>query len=53
MLVQKNIRQSLGLNNRVNKGIKDTIYGPESGDFWFRHNGITAIWRNTDKGLSL
>ena len=42
-LFQKNVRQSLGLNNRVNKGIKSTIYGRESGDFFFRHNGITAL----------
>lgn len=42
-LFQKNVRQSLGLNNRVNKGIKDTIYSDDSGDFFFRHNGITAL----------
>jgi len=41
-LFQKNVRQSLGLNNRVNKGIKSTIYG-NSRDFFFQHNGITAI----------
>ena len=41
-LFQKNVRQSLGLNNRVNKGIKSTIYG-NSKDFFFQHNGITAI----------
>ena len=45
-LFQKNVRQSLGLNNRVNKGIKATIYGTDSGDFFFRHNGITAICKN-------
>ena len=47
-LFQKNVRQSLGLNNRVNKGIKTTIYGEDSGDFFFRHNGITAICRNAE-----
>ena len=47
-LFQKNVRQSLGLNNRVNKGIKATIYGEDSGDFFFRHNGITAICKNTE-----
>ncbi len=47
-LFQRNVRQSLGLNNRVNKGIKDTIYGGNSGDFFFRHNGITALCRNTE-----
>ena len=52
-LFQKNVRQSLGLNNRVNKGIKDTIYGEESGDFFFRHNGITAICKKAEveKGM--
>lgn len=41
-LFQKNVRQSLGLSNAVNKGIKATIYD-NGGDFFFRHNGITAI----------
>jgi len=47
-LFQKNVRQSLGLNNRVNKGIKSTIYGSDSGDFFFRHNGITALCETTE-----
>lgn len=42
-LFQKNVRQSLGLNNVVNKGIKSTIYGERYRDFFFFHNGITAI----------
>lgn len=42
-LFQKNVRQSLGLNNAVNKGIKSTIYGEKYKDFFFFHNGITAI----------
>ena len=41
-LFQKNVRQSLGLNV-VNKGIKSTIYGDKHRDFFFFHNGITAI----------
>src|SRR5271157_3418937 len=41
-LFQKNVRQSLGLNNAVNKGIKHTIYN-NGRDFFFSHNGITAI----------
>ncbi len=41
-LFQKNVRQSLGLSNAVNKGIKATIYDNGS-DFFFYHNGITAI----------
>jgi hypothetical protein len=47
-LFQKNVRQSLGLNNTVNKGIKATIYGSDSGDFFFRHNGITAICQRAE-----
>lgn len=42
-LFQKNVRQSLGLNNAVNKGIKNTIYSDKYKDFFFFHNGITAI----------
>ena len=42
-LFQKNVRQSLGLSNAVNKGIKNTIYGDRHRDFFFFHNGITAI----------
>ncbi|HEY0003829.1 MAG TPA: AIPR family protein [Pyrinomonadaceae bacterium] len=41
-LFQKNVRQSLGLN-KVNKGIRTTIYGDKHRDFFFFHNGITAI----------
>lgn len=46
-LFQKNVRQSLGLSNAVNKGIKATIYG-NGGDFFFYHNGITAICNQMD-----
>jgi hypothetical protein len=42
-LFQKNVRQSLGLSNRVNKGIRSTIYSDKHRDFFFFHNGITAI----------
>jgi len=42
-LFQKNVRQSLGLNNAVNKGIKNTIYGDKHSDFFFFHNGVTAL----------
>lgn len=41
-LFRKNVRQSLGSSNKVNKGIAKTIK-KESGDFFFCHNGITAI----------
>lgn len=41
-LFRKNVRQSLGSNNKVNKKIADTLKNnPE--DFFFLHNGITAI----------
>ena len=33
----------MGLNNRVNKSIKSTIYSDRYRDFFFYHNGITAI----------
>ena len=60
-LFQKNVRQSLGLNNRVNKGIKASIYGDSHPDFFFYHNGITAICNDlqiadgvlTTRGLSV
>jgi len=42
-LFQKNVRQSLGLSNSVNKGIKNSIYSDKNRDFFFFHNGITAI----------
>lgn len=41
-LFRKNVRQSLGNSNKVNKGIAKTIR-KDAGDFFFYHNGITAI----------
>ena len=41
-LFRKNVRQSLGTGNKVNKGIARTIKN-NVGDFFFLHNGITAI----------
>ena len=41
-LFKKNVRQSLGISNPVNKGIKDSIYN-DPNNFFFYHNGITAI----------
>ncbi len=53
-LFQKNVRQSLGLSNTVNKGIKSTIYGDRHRDFFFFHNGITAICNKMEiKGAKL
>ena len=42
-LFQKNVRQSLGHSNSVNKKIKKTILSERCSDFFFYHNGITAI----------
>lgn len=42
-LFQKNVRQSLGISNSVNKKIRKTIYGEKCREFFFFHNGITAI----------
>jgi len=42
-LFQKNVRQSLGVRNAVNKKIRQTILGDKHTDFFFFHNGITAI----------
>lgn len=41
-LFRKNVRQSLGTGNKVNKGIARTIKN-NPGDFFFLHNGVTAI----------
>lgn len=42
ILFRKNVRQSLGTGNKVNKGIARTLRNnPE--EFFFLHNGITAI----------
>ena len=48
-LFQKNVRQSLGINNSINKKIKKTITGENSGDFFFFHNGITAICQRIEE----
>ncbi len=48
-LFQKNVRQSLGLSNVVNKGIKNTIYSDRHRDFFFFHNGITAICNKIER----
>lgn len=41
-LFRKNVRQSLGLNS-VNKRIKSSLKSERPQDFFFSHNGITAI----------
>lgn len=42
-LFRKNVRQSLGPNNKVNRALRATINGERVGDFFFYHNGLTAI----------
>ena len=42
-LFQRNVRQSLGSSNTVNKGIRSTITGDKRSDFFFFHNGVTAL----------
>lgn len=51
-LFRKNVRQSLGSNNKVNKGIAKTVRNNPS-EFFFLHNGITAICSSMtlDSGL--
>jgi hypothetical protein len=45
LLFRKNVRQSLGLTNKVNKGLKQTITGENPQYFMLYHNGITALCR--------
>ena len=55
-LFQKNVRQSLGKNNKVNQGIRRTILEGNHKDFFFFHNGITAICNQmslTDESLEM
>jgi hypothetical protein len=42
-LFRKNVRQSLGLTNKVNKGLKQTIQGDSPQYFFLFHNGVTAL----------
>ncbi len=46
-LFRKNVRQSLGSGNKVNKDIARTIRN-NPGEFFFLHNGITAICSSLD-----
>jgi hypothetical protein len=43
-LFRKNVRQSLGSSNKVNRALKSTILnGDRVREFFFYHNGITAL----------
>lgn len=44
-LFRKNVRQFLGTTNKVNQGLRQTIRGERARDFFFYHNGITALSR--------
>lgn len=46
-LFRRNVRQSLGNSNKVNKGIAKSVK-KEPADFFFCHNGITAICSKID-----
>ena len=52
-LFQKNVRQSLGSSTAVNKGIRSSILGDKRSDFFFFHNGVTALCNkmNLDDGV--
>jgi hypothetical protein len=45
-LFRKNVRQSLGQSNKVNKGLRQTLEGERIQDFFFFHNGITALCKS-------
>lgn len=57
-LFRKNVRQFLGANNKINRGLRQTLAGDRVRDFFFYHNGITALCRkfemyDDDKRLKL
>jgi len=55
-LFKKNVRQNLSMSNAVNKKISETIRSDKHNDFFFFHNGITAICNKMeldDKNLTL
>ena len=42
-LFSKNVRQSLGSLNKVNRELSKTIHSDKVRDFFFYHNGVTAL----------
>lgn len=42
-LFRKNVRQSLGSNNKVNRDLRKTLHSDRIKEFFFYHNGITAL----------
>jgi hypothetical protein len=49
-LVWQNVRYFLGLENEVNREIRDTLLSGNSSDFWFLNSGLTLV---CDQILSL
>jgi hypothetical protein len=47
-LFRKNVRQALGQTNKVNRGLRQTLEGERIHDFFFYHNGITALCKSFD-----
>lgn len=47
-LFRKNVRQSLGSNNKVNRAMRQTLHSEKINDFFFYHNGITALCDQLD-----
>ncbi len=46
-LFRRNVRQSLGMSNKVNKAMRDTLASSEKAPyFFFFHNGITALCKS-------
>jgi hypothetical protein len=43
MLFRKNVRQALSRSTKVNAGLRSTIRSEDIADFFFYHNGITAL----------
>ena len=42
-LFRKNVRQSLGSTNKVNRAMRSTIHSDRVKDFFYYHNGVTAL----------
>lgn len=48
-LFRRNVRQTLGISNKVNKAMRDTLVHPEKAKyFFFFHNGITTLCSHFD-----
>lgn len=46
-LFRRNVRQSLGISNKVNKALRETLVSREKAPyFFFFHNGITALCKS-------